>query len=61
MSATASASPSAIVSVVDVVGAIFRGQASFSTEISRKTSAYFASEEFLFPASPISGISKRLI
>ena len=45
---TASASPIAIVNVVEDVGAVSRGQASFSTLMFIKTSAYLARVEFSF-------------
>ncbi|MNT11925.1 hypothetical protein D3C72_1468320 [compost metagenome] len=58
--ATAIASPRAKVTVVLAVGARFSGQASFSTEISRCTSASWARLEFGLPVMEISTPPMRL-
>ena len=59
--ATASASPSASIAVVEDVGARFSGQASLATRQSRCTSAYLASVELGLPVIAISGVPSRLI
>src|SRR5471032_907464 len=59
-SATASASPSASVTVVDAVGARFSVQASLATETSRCTSASFARLELGLPVIEIRVLPMRL-
>ena len=56
MSAIASASPIASVAVVELVGARFSGQASFSTLTFRWQVEYFANSDFGLPLIPIIGI-----
>ena len=56
---TASASPSASVTVVLEVGARLSGQASFSTEMSRWMSASCPSGDAALPVIAISGTSRR--
>ena len=59
--AIATASPMTSAAVVLDVGARFNGQASVSTEASRRTSAACASSEVSLPVMLISGMPRRLI
>ena len=56
ISATARASPMAICAIVELVGARFSGQASFSTPTFRKQVEYLANSDSGLPLMPIIGI-----